>query len=248
MKNLTALLSLTTLISCGSYYRHPESIGQKMDRYRSKEIRTNITPDFRVTTFKRGRTRGPASAETPSESINNKKVYFLTLLDQYNSMLAMYPSYGKKINLCPRFHQEVIEYKESGKTPNWSAKSTIAPSPIISSIQEDHGNFESAMRAHITRNHDELAQLCEQGSSHNYYIYENLVTLSKEPGVLLGNTDGVNILLKSPIFFNQKLISTVGTKKKSKGRGLASKSNSEDFNTVALQRVNSTWAWDYLNK
>ena len=248
MKNLTALLSLITLISCGSYYRHPESIGQKMDRYRSKEIRTNITPDFRVSAFKRGHTRSPASAEIPSASMNNKKVYFLTLLDQYNSMLSMYPTYGKKINLCPRFHQEVLEYKESRETPKWSAKSTINPDPIISSIQTDHPDFESAMRAHITRNHDELAQLCEQGSSHNYYIYENLITLSKEPGVLLGNSDGVNILLKSPIFFNQKLISAIGAKQKPKGRKIASKNNSEDYNILALRRVNSTWAWDYLNK
>ncbi len=249
MKYIPAILSLSTLLSCAGLYRSPESIGQKMHRYRSKEIRTNITPDVVVSDFKRSRSRSIASQEQQDLSINNKKVYFMSLLKQYDTFVSIYPEYGKKINLCPRFHQEMLEHKEKGLTENWNKKESITHgSPIVDALRKDHSSIEDGIKAHIQRNHDELAQLCEQGSSHNYYIYENLVSLSREPGVLLGNTDGINILLKSPIFFNMKVISSVATKSRVKARGIASHSEAVDFEYEALSRIGSTWATDYLNK
>ena len=247
MKKTLTVISLLSLVSCASIYRRPESIQDKMSRYRSKEIRTNIVPDYFAKDFSfRGRI--PASAED-SLKYTNKNLYFLSLYKQYEQFSELYPSFKKNVKYCPRFHQEVINFKEKNQSTNLvKRKGPKDTQNFLSAIKKGHTNIDQGVKSHMNRNFDEIVQLCEQGYSHNYYIYENLITLSKEPGVILRNKESYNILLKNPIFFNQKLLTTLATEKRMKSRGLASVVEKEDFIKEASHRVGAKWFSYYLNK
>ncbi len=251
MKKIISTVTLLSLVGCSSIYQRPESIKEKMSRYRSKEVRTNIVPDYFANEFSfKGRI--PASA-ADNLDYNNKTLYFLTLYKQYDQFTEVYPEYKKRVQYCPRFHQQVLEYDSADKKHSFTKKDTIDQSEdFVANLERGHKDFSSAIKDHMNRNHDEIVQLCEQGFSHNYYIYENLVTLSKEPGVILRNKESYNTLLKSPIFFNEKLLSAVATKNRlrKKSRGIASSSSleHESFIYEASNRVGASWFKYYLNK
>ncbi len=245
-KTFIAIMTLS-LVSCASIYRRPESIQDKMSRYRSKEIRTNIVPDYFAKDFSfRGRI--PASAED-SLDYTNKNLYFLSLYKQYEHFSELYPSFKKNVKYCPRFHQELLTYREANKSTTFVKKEKITENhDFLNVVSKGHSNVEEGIKKHMNRNFDEIIQLCEQGYSHNYYIYENLVTLSKEPGVILRNKESYNILLKNPIFFNQKLLTTIGSERRIQSRGIASTTLDQDFIKEASHRVGAKWFSYYLKR
>jgi hypothetical protein len=127
IKTVTSLLTLSALVaSCASMYRPSESIAAKMDRYRSRHDNVNPVPFYSSVSGRLDQTkgrRGPASASVSSKKIDyglanysNKRLYFLTLLDQYQSL----KQYGNEqvapdINICPSFHTSMTSYKEKQK-------------------------------------------------------------------------------------------------------------------------------------
>ena len=125
MKNLLVIstITLTTLISCAG----PETYQEKMSRYTPKVIGNNQVPEFKSSGFvfkeKSGRT--PASAETPTSvektqteemTLSNKKLYFLTLFGQYESMKKYAQDFdAPSVNSCPHFHNSLLEH--NGRKP-----------------------------------------------------------------------------------------------------------------------------------
>lgn len=126
MKTSKALLTLSTLAllsSCAG----PESYDQKMSRYTPKTLSKNQVPEITSNGFeftpKKG-ARGPASVEPkktiqqdPTMEVNytNKKLYFLTLLGQYEGMkkyTAMFDA--PEVKICPNFHTSLLQHKEKG--------------------------------------------------------------------------------------------------------------------------------------
>lgn len=120
MKKLFAVMSVVALAGCSSnYYQRPESISSKMERYKSKNQNENIVPEIEVAQVsfnqKIERTRTPASNNVENLPQNNKKFYFLTLLDQYQKMGTYLPKDHQlpEVNYCPHFHSSLVDFKEN---------------------------------------------------------------------------------------------------------------------------------------
>ncbi len=137
-----ALFPLTLIAfiasSCSSGFKRPESIEDKMNRFQSRKAGVNLVPKAAINEsllLKRrfSGKRGPASSsirakEKESLPYNNKKLYFLTLLDQYQHL----KSYSKKelnpsLKICPKFHSVLLYHNEQFsknklKQTRWPAK------------------------------------------------------------------------------------------------------------------------------
>ncbi|MGZ3788199.1 MAG: hypothetical protein ACXVLQ_06725 [Bacteriovorax sp.] len=127
-KVLLATVSVTQLFSCAG----PESYQQKMARYTPKTIGKNQVPeiktaDIKFTSEKSTISRAPASApETPNKDVSgnegnptNKKLYFLTLYTQYESIKKYSTDFqGPSVSICPNFHTSLLRHNELHATAN----------------------------------------------------------------------------------------------------------------------------------
>ena len=242
---LTKLIVFTLILSsCASMYRRPESIEEKMARYKTRDTRINQIPSFTTSIKKITPSRYPASTTTGQEiDMSNKNLYFTSLYEQYGVLSKLYPQYAQNIDVCPFFHQPILTYKAKEQKWDWSlkSKSEFITKKIVKALPAD--TYEIAIKDHMNRNYMEVKKLCHTGQSSNYYIYENLVTLIHQKNTIKQNIDSLNSLYKVSIFFNEKLINEIATKrrKRTTGRGLASTKQKVSFTQEALHRINATW-------
>lgn len=124
--SLITVASITS--SCSSGFR-PESIDDKMNRYQAKDIGQNIVPDSFVNhdLLIENISRGPASVSSQKKKnnlpYNNKKLYFLTLLDQYNYLKTFSKSEkNPTLEICPKFHSLLIRHGEEHSVNNYNKK------------------------------------------------------------------------------------------------------------------------------
>jgi hypothetical protein len=139
---LASVSSLVLLSACAG----PESYQQKMARYEPKAISKNQVPDINTANFKFISTeknstakvgRFPASAETlenqnpesKESGPTNKKLYFLALYSEYESLKNYSKEFvGPSVSICPNFHTNLLKYNEekgqNSKAPNISKKFT----------------------------------------------------------------------------------------------------------------------------
>lgn len=118
-----ATLAISLLASCAG----PESYQQKMARYTPKAIGKNQVPkieapDFRFKTAKvdspSGRTPAsapevPSAAEDLKENPSNKKLYFLTLYSEYETLKSYAQEFvGPTVNICPNFHTSLLRHQD----------------------------------------------------------------------------------------------------------------------------------------
>lgn len=105
-----------------------------------------------------------------------------------------------------------------------------------------------ALTNHLGKTYQEIRELCEHGVSQNYYIFENLMTYSKTKGIH-SNLEGVKILLKTTLFSNHALRTSLSSfKDNSTGRFPASKEMkkmSPDGQEEIMKRLNVVWMKDY---
>lgn len=128
MKKDTLVLmtvTLTVLASCSS----PESYQSKMSRYTPKQNILNQVPDLTLTEFQFASKKGarfPASKDnvTSVEStksdeaiFSNKKLYFLTLFEQYESLNKFTSgTTAPAISTCPHFHNSLLAHNNRRPT------------------------------------------------------------------------------------------------------------------------------------
>lgn len=107
-----------------------------------------------------------------------------------------------------------------------------------------------ALDIHLANTYSEIRELCEYGVSDNYYIYENLITHIKN-NKFEADTTHMNTLLKTTVFSNVALMSSLEKQHKTKiqGRSIASIGEPEKrgpyFNEI-MTRLNVTWANQYF--
>lgn len=130
---LSCTLTLFTLASCAG----PESYQQKMARYTPKTLGKNQVPDIKTADIKFTETktsgRTPASApenpnrigdetktkESSSENMResgptNKKLYFLALYSEYETLKKYSPDFaGPSVNICPNFHTSLLQHNQN---------------------------------------------------------------------------------------------------------------------------------------
>ena len=112
-----------------------------------------------------------------------------------------------------------------------------------------------ALDIHLAKTYSEIQELCEYGSSDNYYIYENLITHIKNNN-FEANTKNMDVLLKTTIFSNIALITSLDKEQspKTNGRAIASmptENKKYAYSTEVMARLNVNWAnqyFDYLKK
>ncbi|MBT7609334.1 MAG: hypothetical protein HN576_06235 [Bacteriovoracaceae bacterium] len=128
--NFISLVTLASLLSsCSSGFR-PESIEDKMVRFERQSIGDNVVPNSYVNNdlLVDAPSRAPASIGTKKSKkdmlpYNNKKLYFLTLLDQYKYMKTFSKNESiPDLIICPKFHSLLVRYSEDHPVNDYQAK------------------------------------------------------------------------------------------------------------------------------
>lgn len=301
-KPLTFLVALSALASCAG----PESYQDKMARYTPKAVGKNQVPDIKTAEFKfkaqapssTDKGRAPASApenpgmneENKEANPTNKKLYFLTLYSEYESLKKYSQEFvGPAVSICPNFHTSLLRHNEKTATPmnsgmpknkkfsyeskNMSDDKYVASRPelllplskdevtpkVIDVIRSsgDLNEFavnelvHKAIDIHLAKTYSEIRELCEYGVSDNYYIYENLITHIKN-NKFEADSKNMNTLLKTTVFSNIALMSSLETQEKAPatGRSIASVSSDSKKSTYATEvmaRLNVNWANQYFD-
>lgn len=132
---------------------------------------------------------------------------------------------------------------------------------VIDLASEDASSVKKlvsqALSTHLSKTHSELSELCEFGSSDNYYIYENLMSSVEREGGLEKNVQGLQILLKTSTMFNHALISALNpvsapTKSMGVSRAPASaqvqtQSSADMYAQELMRRLRAQWAQPYYS-
>lgn len=237
-------LSLVLLSSCGSSYKRPESIEQKMERFQAKDTNINKVPEF-VVLERKTQSRAPASVQSTDEKdlsteegISRKKLYFLTMLEQYNNFRAFDETGNfKEVATCPSFHEELLKAKEdiplSSRKINMKLysqissfdKKTLAYYPELMLPVSSHGPkvfevlsksketpsdkpMKQALYYHTEKLFSEIAELCEYGASDNYYTFANFETHLKKHS-FKENKDNLISLTKTTVVSNLILLRSI---------------------------------------
>lgn len=116
--------------------------------------------------------------------------------------------------------------------------------------------IDKAISTHLAKAHGELSELCEFGSSDNYYIYENLMSSIEREGGLEKNSAGLHIVLKTSLMYNHALISALGTKQTrlmGQGRTPASAQQTQHapvdaYSKELMRRMKVDWTQSYFMK
>lgn len=109
---------------------------------------------------------------------------------------------------------------------------------------------DEAISVHLDKTHSELAELCEFGSSDNYYIYENLVDKIEREGAFKPDSMGAQTMMKTGPVFNHALINSLVGPKTGPTRSPASaqKNAQELYHREALQRLEAGWMRSYFSE
>lgn len=179
------------------------------------------------------------------------------------------------IKHCPAFHTTLVNYKEGlppvqtkevsfenrypdlrpdiiASYPELSLPMTLdSERPRLYDILKDKkGKTTSfyvtqALKVHLTKTYKELEELCESGSSDNYYNYENLTTHIQGQGEYFApNKDSLKTLLKTTLFSNLSLLEGL---QKGQGRMPASSQKKENpYQEGLIEKLGVDWTHSYF--
>lgn len=169
--------------------------------------------------------------------------------NNYNYVFTYDKTYYNDQNYLAKHPELLLPVTEEEALPR--AIDILNQSPKLST-SEQSDIVKNALALHLKRTYKELRELCEYGVSQNYYIFENLLTHTKNSSIE-SNTNGVKILLKTTVFSNIALKTSLDQFKLASipaGRFPASSSNkSEAINeNEIMKRLNVTWMKDYFHK
>lgn len=182
------------------------------------------------------------------------------------------------LNHCPSFHSTLINYKEglppvsqknvslenrySSITPDSVAKFPELSLPvslegdrprlydvIAHQSKPDTGNYlNQALKVHLTKTYKELEELCESGSSDNYYNYENLTThIQRKGNQFSPNKKSLQTLLKTTVFSNMTLLESLnGHQAASRGPASEMKSPHLFYQKGLIQKLGVEWTYSYF--
>lgn len=280
---LLPLILSVGLVSC-STYRRPESFRDKMERFNAKSKYTNTIPDIKIDEglFKGRKLASirPKRKKKELTPMSNKRLYFLTLFQQYNQLKPFSKIDSPNISICPNFHTAILDHKnrlesrleKNKKLYKFSYTSKLSngelkkfpemylplnkegQTPSVLELYKKNKSkslnklVSKALDIHLGKTFKELTELCEYGSSDNYYAYENLATHIKANGKLSPSKINLKILFKTTIFSNKALIKSFS---KGKGRTPASAKEKSrrlgSFFTKVVNRLGVDWAVAYIN-
>lgn len=178
-------------------------------------------------------TRNPASdeqmaleLEAEDKKPSLRRLYFRALYQQF-SMLKNTSHSKRQLNSCPQFHHDklIVDESMSKKStsfgmstarpgqeelayyPEWMLPSNkdAKAAPIWSRKGNSNKLMNSALKVHVSKIHQELKVLCEDGSTDSYFRLENMVTyFAGRPQ--LKEKQGLTAFLKIPVFSTMLLL------------------------------------------
>jgi hypothetical protein len=113
-------------------------------------------------------------------------------------------------------------------------------------IAKAQTTVQKAIDIHVSKTHSELNELCDTGSSSNYYIYENLITHIKTRNKLKANKDGMKTLFKTTLFSNMAIEKSMKKNQKKKSRSIASFVKKQSYGSEVIKRLEVPWAENYF--
>ncbi len=120
---------------------------------------------------------------------------------------------------------------------------------LLLSRPDESAKFEGprllsqAIHQHASRLYKEISELCETGSSANYYNFENLLTHARTHRDLVPSEYALKVLMKTTVVSNMVLIESVESLTSKTGRAPASV---DVYTDEALDRLGTPWALEYL--
>jgi hypothetical protein len=95
---------------------------------------------------------------------------------------------------------------------------------------------------------NELEELCEDGTSDNFYAYQNLITHINNQKGLTPSKENMEILLKVSVFYNMALIESLKANAQKSSRSISSVKEEGAIDNQLLYRMKADWANSYLEK
>ena len=92
---------------------------------------------------------------------------------------------------------------------------------------------------------NELEELCEDGTSENFYAYQNLIIYINNRD-LKPSKESVETLLKTSLFYNMALIESLKANTIKSSRSISSVKESDAIHNQLLYRMKADWASSYL--
>src|SRR5690606_2468159 len=182
------------------------------------QVVPNIDPiNFRVTGSRMPASVNADYQKGEDVTFSNKKLYFITLYRQYNQLASFASTSTPEVTQCPSFHSAMVDFSApQAPSTSWTAKydssklddqtyATYFPElylpasdsnaePRVSDLLKKNPKqteiVQAAIDRHIKKTYAELAELCEYGSSDNYYAFENLHTEMKRKQVAPAGVQG----------------------------------------------------------
>tara|TARA_B100000886_G_C20325384_1_gene450001 strand:- start:63 stop:878 length:816 start_codon:yes stop_codon:yes gene_type:complete len=102
--------------------------------------------------------------------------------------------------------------------------------------------IQTAVNIHLEKTFGEIKELCESGTSTNYFIFENLTRLQKRKK-LSRNETTLKALFKTTLVSNMAIISSLESWSKAKGS-----LKTKQVNFEIMKRLEGTWVTSYLQK
>lgn len=285
ISHLAISLSPILLIACSGI----ESYQKKMERYQARTGENILVPEIKAANIpfqpaKQTRFPSSKSVAVTDSSMTNKKLYFLSLYAQYESLKSVSNNTtAPAISLCPSFHTGLVTYQEKHPTTHevtsqkkfsynksdLSNDAYVAAHPelylpvskdgvtpkvidLLSKSKDQlpessiHEIVQNAVNLHLAKTYTELRELCDYGTSSNYYIYENLITHIKNEK-FAPSAANMNILLKTTLFSNRAIITSINKPAGTGGRAIASERSKVPFTDEVVSRFNAQWTNEYFN-
>ena len=218
-------LSNKRLYFLGLYNQYKE-LGTFISDEKTPEI--NHCPAFHSTLLtlkERRRTNG----EPKKQNIDFSTRYSANSLNDQS--LALYPELSLPLTL----NDETITLRDAIKSEGH---------------RETHHLLGQAIKVHLTKTYKELEELCDSGTSHNYYNYENLTTHIQRAGQEFGpTTQSLKSLLKTTLFANKAILESLHYgNSKSSGRfpASASKENANYAYDGVVKNLGANWTRGYF--
>lgn len=194
MKNSLLALPMIFLVSCA----------QIAEKRVSMEL--PFAPELVAQIQTESARRSPASLEVNEvEGKSPRRVYFSALYHQYLT-LAQHVGATAELNSCPQFHHDKLE-TEASLIPSFVPQAAAALGAEEKRFfPETAFNREFSLKDYYQSVGEEIAVLCEEGISDNYYKFDNLITHYAGKQEFHRRVDAMKSVLKIPVFANYYLL------------------------------------------
>ena len=145
----------------------------------------------------------------------------------------------KKMTNYPEFYLPMSNSSILPRAIDIVGKSGVTISQVTGSIQK-------AIDIHVSKTYSELNELCDTGTSANYYTYENLITHIKTRDKLSPNKVGLQTLVKTTLFSNMTIVKSMTKHQKKKSRSIASFAKKQSYGSEVMKRLEVPWAEGYF--